>query len=156
VFRLVDNASRESHVMTPEEVLSNGRSALDPLLATQGFEFVLGPHGDSSGGAYVSAAYVSGERRLELHVRHSLGLVTYRVGGASVGHEALMRYLGVYGRNAYPGFSNGPMAAFERLRLDLQNYCHIFLAGSDAEARDIIERANHQEALRPKGLAGLP
>jgi hypothetical protein len=47
---------------------------LDPILHWYGFEFHWGGSGPSSAGIFAFGAYVSGNRKLELHYRHSLGL----------------------------------------------------------------------------------
>src|SRR5208283_2251673 len=50
------------------------------------------------------------DRSLELHFRHSLGLVTYRVGRISLAHEDYMwAVVGQRSATHYPGFSTDPL-----------------------------------------------
>jgi hypothetical protein len=114
----------------PTEILNQGRVIIDPVLHRQGFSFIAGPPGRGSGGPYASGTYVNGERRLEVHYRFSLGLVTYHFGGESIDHESYMRaLLGPKGGNRYPSFSDEPLDAFEGLAYDLENYATAFLKG---------------------------
>ncbi len=93
--------------MSPQEALRLGREILDPLLAARGFHFVPGGTGASSGGEFASVEYVRGDRRLELHFRHSLGLVRYHVGSVSLAHDEYMLALGQSGVVQYaPEFSD--------------------------------------------------
>jgi hypothetical protein len=142
--------------MNPVDALAEGRKLLDPLLAPAGFHFVDGQQGQGSGGRFASGRYVRGDRSLDLHFRYSLGLVTYRVGRAVVGHEGLLHYLGVYGRHAYPGFSEDPLDGFRHLVSDLEAYGQAFISGSDTDAGVLIENAQRHEASRPKGIGALP
>jgi len=114
----------------PGENLRRGREILDPLLTTHGFGFVVEASGRSSGGEFASGEYVRGDRRLELHFRHSLGLVRYHVGPISMTHGDYMRALGREGQHRYPGFSQDPLDAFRDLRSDLEAFCGDFLAGA--------------------------
>jgi len=72
------------------EILVDGRTILDPVLEPHGFVFEAEREGASSGGAFGSASYRRGDRRLELHYRFSLGLVRYHVGSEFLPHEDLM------------------------------------------------------------------
>ncbi|MGH9675545.1 MAG: hypothetical protein ACRD36_00460 [Candidatus Acidiferrum sp.] len=96
----------------------------------RGFSFNAGPLGQSSGGPFASGAYLNGNRKLEIHYRWSLGLVTYHFGKTSIDHESYMRVLlGEKGGNRYPGFSDEPLCAFEDLAYDLKNFATAFLSG---------------------------
>jgi len=124
--------------MRPSDVLLAGVALLRPILAPHGFAFRLTDEGRGSGGDYAVGEFVAGDRRLELHFRHSLGLVTYRAGGDAVGHEAYLRALGVPpGTNQYPGFSDDPLEGFRHLSHDLAAYGAEFLAGDAAVLRRI-------------------
>ena len=115
----------------PTEILQEGRSILDPVLRQYGFSFEEGPAGNSSGGPYASGTYANGERKLELHYRFSLGLVTYHFNGLSLDHESYMQtILGKSGGNKYPGFSEEPLSAFNALAYDLQHFAASFLHGN--------------------------
>ena len=114
----------------PAEDLREGMEVLQPLMQGHGFEYRAGSEGKGSGGPFASGSFVRGDRRLELHVRYSLGLVSYHVGFASLDHESYMRLLGVYGSNRYPGFDGSNREVFERLRDDLREFGGDFLSGS--------------------------
>jgi hypothetical protein len=104
--------------------------------------------GSSSGGPFAQGEFVCGDRKLELHVRFSLGLVTYHVGALSLEHEDYMRaLLGRSGLSHYPGFSGDALAAFERLRQDLVEYCSDFVSGTGEQFRQCVERHKKYEAL---------
>jgi hypothetical protein len=139
----------------PVEILREGRVVLDPVLRQCGFSFVDGGSGESSGGPYASGAYVNGNRRLEIHFRYSLGLVTYRFGTKSLDHECYMRaLLGSAGGNSYPGFSDDPLTAFRNLAYDLQNFATAFL---NANFEKFARCADVGEAWqKTPGFAKLP
>src|SRR5260370_7390063 len=109
--------------MPPIEILREGRSLLDPVMHRHGFSFKDGPTGRSSGGHYASGVYVNGNRRLEIHFRYSLGLVTYHFGQTSLDHESYIHaLLCTTARNKYPGFSEDPLDAFTWLAYDLEHF----------------------------------
>ena len=143
-------------VMTdPKQVLEAGRAILDPLLTKHGFVWVSGVSGSSSGGQFASGQYLRANRRLEIHFRHSLGLVTYHVGPHRVQHAEYMRaLLGSAGGNQYPGFSKEPLDAFRHLAHDLRRFCGTFLDGSDEEFECIVAQA--VAASKPTGIKRLP
>ncbi len=58
--------------------------------------------------------------------------MTYRVGRASVNHEALMKYAGHYADAKYPGYSTEPLDAFRHLASDLQKFGDDFMFGDGA------------------------
>jgi hypothetical protein len=115
---------------------------LGPLLSGNGFNYREGGAGKSSGGDYASARYIKDDRILEIHFRHGLGLVTYRIGSESIRHEVLMRaLLGQGAGNHYPGFASDPMDGFRNLRYDLENFGADFLKGSGERFHDCVNKA---------------
>lgn len=122
--------------MQPIDALRAGVEILDPLMVPHGFRFGAEQTGRGSGGLFACGEYARGDRRLELHFRHSLGLVTYHVGEAFLDHDVYMRALGVGPHVAqYPGFSDDPLDAFRHLLHDLQSYAAEFLSGDAAVLR---------------------
>ncbi|MFN8579375.1 MAG: hypothetical protein U0163_00150 [Gemmatimonadaceae bacterium] len=119
-------------------------SILEPSLVPHGFAFVIGASGNSSGGGFACGEFTRGDRRLELHVRYSLGLVTYHVGGVSTSHDIYMEELGVRGQAAYPGFSSDPLDGFRHLGADLLRFAHDFTAG---DAQFVRNAATRQRAI---------
>jgi hypothetical protein len=140
---------------TPSEILREGRAALDPLLLAHGFSFKEGSAGCGSGGPSSSGVYVNGNRKLEIHFRFSLGLVTYHFEGRSVEHEGYMRaLLGSAGGNRYPGFSDDPLSGFKNLAYDLENFATAFLNGDCEEFARCA--AASEEWKKIPGFARLP
>ena len=140
--------------MTSSEALESGRKILEAVLGPHGWRFVLGPSGSSSGGNFAQAEFVRGDRRLELHFRHSLGLVTYHLGSASVSHDAYMEaLLGRRGASQYPGFSDDPLDAFRGLAEDLQRHAMDFVAGPGADFQRCAEKA--REPAKVSGFKKL-
>jgi hypothetical protein len=130
-------------MMNPEEILRAGAEILRPVMQPSGFVFVQEQSGGSSGGDFARGDFVRGDRRLELHLRHSLGLVTYHVGPYSATHDAYMReLLGGRGGNRYPGFSDDPLDGFRHLAHDLANFAGDFLTGDGGA----VVRAASKEA----------
>ena len=122
--------------MQPIDALRAGLEILDPVMRPHGFRCGVEETGHGSGGDFARGEYARGDRRLELHFRYSLGLVTYHVGDTSLGHEAYMRALGVPpGAAQYPGFSDGPRDGFRHLAHDLRLYGAEFLSGDAAVLR---------------------
>jgi hypothetical protein len=87
----------------PKTRLRAGVTAIATVLAPHGFRFVFRESGSSSGGPFAFGEFVRGDRRLELHVRESLGLVRYHLGLHSASHEYYMKELGEWPRCDYPG-----------------------------------------------------
>lgn len=140
-----------SLISKPEEILQLGVALLDPLLAAHGFTFRAHGAGSSSGGPFASGEFKRDDRRLELHFRHSLGMVSYHHAGRSMSHIDYMRsVLGKPHSSHYPGFSNDPLDAFLHLRLDLEEYGSEFLAGTDACLLRRIDQAETQPPQRYK------
>lgn len=144
--------------MKPKDAIRAGVEELDPVLVGEGFRFSETSTGKSSGGEFASGEYRRGDRWLELHYRHSLGLVTYHVGAVSLGHEDYVRAVRaierVAGENAYPGFSSDPISGFRELRKDLQCFGRIFLKGTADEFRELKRWADDHP--RPTGFTALP
>jgi len=96
----------------------------------------------SSGGSCASGRYVKDDRRLEIHFRQSLGLVTYHLGKIAITHEQFMyALLGPQGGNKYPNFSDDPLEAFRDLSWDLERYCLDFLTGPGEEFARCVQTA---------------
>ncbi len=130
--------------MSKQETLLEGASFLERVMASHGFAFELRGEGRGSGGEFAWGEYVSGNRRLELHFRYSLGLVRYHVGAESVSHESYMNELGVRDEADYPGFSDEPLDGFKHLAHDLERFGNDFLCGYG----DILRRAARAERAR--------
>lgn len=122
---------------TPKDRLLAGAEILAPVLRPHGFVFKLETHDKGSGGQFASGAFSKDNRRLELHFRHSLGMVSYHIGQDSLDHETYMRLLGVYGRNQYPDFPQEPMESFHHLAADVQEYCENFTSGDGEQFRSL-------------------
>ncbi len=109
-------------------------------MGESGFTFVQSAAGRGSGGNFAAGEFIRDDRRLELHVRRSLGLVIYHVGTLSLTHADYMRaMLGPQAGNRYPGFSDDPLDGFRGLAHDLQHYATDFLTGAGQE----FERCHH-------------
>jgi hypothetical protein len=119
----------------PKSQLLAGVEILDPVLEPHGFLFNLENHAKGSGGWFAAGSYTKENRRLELHFRYSLGLVTYHIGQDSLDHEAYMRLLGVYGLNQYPDFPGKPLESFHHLAADIEKYCGDFTSGDGGQFR---------------------
>ncbi len=130
-------------MINPREILLAGCEILNPIMLAHGFAFVEGLSGKGSGGNFASGEYVRNERRLELHFRFSLGLVSYHLSDWVVSHLSYMReLLGEAGGNRYPGFSDEPLDGFRNLAYDLENFADDFLTGSG----EVLVKAARKEA----------
>jgi hypothetical protein len=139
----------------PVETLREGCEILDPLMNKHGFFFADGPAGNSSGGPFASGSYVNANRKLELHFRFELGLVTYHFGQTCIDHESYMRAILTDKRGSrYPGFSDDPLAAFHDLAYDLQNFATAFLEGHFEEFATYAAKAEQWKKI--PGIARLP
>ena len=135
--------------MNVPEILHAGCRILDEVMRPSGFKFIEGRSGPSSGGDYACGEYVKDDRRLEIHFRGSLGLVTYHLGSLSLLHEAYMRaLLGRNGGNQYPGFSDDPLDGFRHLSYDLTHFCGDFLSGPGEEFKACVAKAKAQEGKK--------
>lgn len=134
---------------SPEETLAVGRGVIEAVLAPYGFVWVPGSTGHGSGGDFASGEFVRDRRRLQLHFRHSLGMVTYHLGERSLDHAAYMRaVLGADGGSQYPGFSDDPIDAFRHLAHDLAQFCGSFLGESDAPFEAVLLHAKQERARK--------
>ena len=138
-------------VFRPKDALLEGVKILDPVLFPSGFRFRFGEEGRGSGGKFAWGEFVREDRRLELHFRHSLGLVRYHVADQSASHESYMRELGVAEQCRYPGFSEDTTVAFQDLAHDL-GLADDFLSGSatvlrTAAAREVSDTAKKNEQV---------
>jgi hypothetical protein len=136
-----------------EEMLQRGSALLGPLLLRHGFFFKFLDTSNSSGGHFASGEFKRGTRRLELHFRHGLGMVTYHLADRSMTHQQYMRSVhGTLGASHYPGFSSDPLDAFQHLLLDLEEHGSDFLGGTDD---CLLRRINDALAL-PSQRFGPP
>ena len=139
----------------PSDVLRAGSEILDAVMVPHGFHFVFREEGQSSGGDFAWGEYICGDRRLTLHFRSSLGLVTYQFGDIQVSHDGFVREVyGTSGANAYPGFSDDPLDGFRHLRHDLEQYGSVFLRGTDEELQLLLLQAVSRDQRR-RGLKAL-
>jgi hypothetical protein len=142
---------------SPSDLLQRGVVELAEVLGPAGFEFIQTDEGDSSGGPFASGEFLRGDRRLELHVRSSLGLVRYHFGEESLSHDELVRGVraleAISAEGAYPGFSDDPMAGFRHLRHDLDLFGGVFLRGGTKAFRALKKWADKHP--KKSGLAGL-
>jgi hypothetical protein len=130
------------------ETLQRGAEILASTLVPHGFRFSMVASGKGSGGVFAQGEFVHGDRKLELHYRQSLGLVTYHLGALKLAHEDYMRaLLGRSGASQYPDFSEEPRAMFEALRQDLVSHCSDFLSGAGDEFRQCVQRHKEYETL---------
>lgn len=136
---------------SPKLELKRGAEILEPTLSSAGFVFSIGSEGNSSGGSFCSGAFTKGNRRLELHVRGSLGLVAYSVGSQTMSHEDYLHALGI--RGEYPGFSEDIEGGFIHLRNDLVKAGATFLTGSDSDFSTLVTA--NEISPRPKGFRAL-
>jgi hypothetical protein len=138
-------------------VLDRGVVELADVLGPAGFTFVAVDEDDGSGGASASGEFRRGDRRLELHVRRSLGLVRYHFGDQALSHDDLVRGVraleGISAEAEYPGFSDDPAAGFRHLRADLQRFGDVFLTGGAKAFRALKKWLDKHP--RKSGLAGL-
>jgi hypothetical protein len=140
--------------MTSSQALERGAEILAALLGPYGFKFELTGEGKGSGGRFASGCFVKDDRKLELHFRYSLGMVSYHMGSASLGHETYMRFLRVRDKASYPGFSKEPLSGFRDLARDLKAYCSDFLEGSGHKFKLFVEEYEKNPGIF-KGLGAL-
>lgn len=143
--------------MTPKEILDRGVAELGKVFEPAGFVFIDAGEDSGSGGPSASGEFIRGDRRLELHVRSSLGLVRYHFGDYSVSHEYLVRGVRgterIAGPNEYPGFADDPLAGFRHLRGDLERFGAVFLSGGAKAFRALKKWLDKNP--RQSGLAGI-
>jgi hypothetical protein len=138
-------------------LLERGVTSLAEVLGPAGFEFIETDDGTTNGGTFASGEFLRGDRRLELHVRSSLGLVRYHFGNEALSHDDLVRGVralqAISEEGQYPGFSSDPMAGFVHLRHDIERFGAIFLRGGAKAFRELKKWVNKHP--RKSGLAGL-
>ena len=117
----------------PVQILAKGAPIVAGVLAPHGFVASEVTVTRGSGGVGASCNFIAGTKRLELHYRDSLGLVTYHVGRHSLSHEDYMHLAGHKGRNEYPGFPDFPLQSFDHLAHDLSTFCANFVSGDGSE-----------------------
>lgn len=136
-------------MLDPMDVLMKGQEILDEVLVPNGFEFRVEGSGRGSGGDFAWGSYIRDDRRLELHVRYSLGLVTYHVGSHSIGHMDLMECIaGLKNDTEYPRVSADPLDGFRHLKSDLQRYGSDFFEGTE----ELFGSYARLVAAKPKGI----
>ena len=118
-------------VPDPVEIITAGSVILGQVLSPAGFTFELTGQGDGSGGAFATGRFTRGSQYLEVHFRHSLGLVSYGWGDASLSHADYLRGLGA--RGSYPGYGTDPLDGFRHLALDLAGPLAGFRDGDRSE-----------------------
>jgi hypothetical protein len=109
--------------------LATGAKIVGPVIEPHGFLWGPGKTHEGHPGNAARGTFVKSDRQLELGFRWSLGPVIYRIGTASVSHEALVRYSGHHADAAYPGYSSDLLEAFRHLASDLQNFGGDFMFG---------------------------
>jgi hypothetical protein len=142
----------DDRVMTgaqdPVGVMMAGAAILAGELSSFGFTFQLNGYGRSSGGNFAAGLFARGDQYLEIHFRHSLGMVTYGWGDSRLGHADYLAGLGETG--AYPGYGTEPLDAFRHLARDLAGP----LSGFRDRDRSGYERS--LQAARQPRRATLP
>jgi len=131
------------------DLLLAGVTLIDPVMVPHGFRFEVRQSGKGSGGPFAWGEYVRGDRRLELHFRWSLGMVTYHLADLSAEHEEYMSALGVeVGHTQYPGFADDPLDGFRHLVEDLNRFGDDFLSGDGHVLRAAARAAEARRAER--------
>jgi hypothetical protein len=110
--------------------LAEGALILGKVLTPRGFNFEPGGQLKGSGGPAAWGLFVRDGQRIELHFRHSLGLVSYAWGDTVLGHQDYLR--GVNGVGSYPGFSADPLDGFRHLADDLAGPLAGFVSGDQS------------------------
>jgi len=143
--------------MTPRELLDRGVVELAAVLEPAGFVFIDAGDGSGSSGPFAGGDFLGRDRRLEIHVRFSLGGVRYHFGDYSVSHEDFVRGVRgterIEGPSEYPGFSNDPLDGFRHLRADLERFGAVFLTGGAKDFRALKKWLDKNP--RKTGLAAL-
>ncbi|HYI10505.1 MAG TPA: hypothetical protein VEK57_15700 [Thermoanaerobaculia bacterium] len=144
--------------MSPRQAVEQGMVILAPALLPAGFRASAIEEGIGSGGPFATVRYIRGDRMLELHFRHSLGMVRYHIGAHHASHPSYMRAATTEGEASYPGFSTDPLVAFEHLRSDLERFASDFLHGDGAallkaaiSEEESEEQASHKTMIESVG-----
>jgi hypothetical protein len=143
--------------MTPKELLDQGVAELTKVLEPAGFVYIDGGEQMGSGGPSANGDFLRDDRRLELQVRSSLGVVRYHFGDYVISHEEFVHGVRgterIAGPMEYPGFSEDPLAGFRHLRADLERFGAVFLTGGAKAFRALKKWLDKNP--RKSGLAGL-
>lgn len=128
-------------------ILCEGSEILKPIMNKHGFAFSIDGEGSSSGGNFVLGSWTKKDRKLEYHFRFSLGLVEYSLGSKKIEHEFFLWALtGEKHKAKYPDSSEDPIDGFRRLLDDRNQFCGVFLTGSDLELTKAIQKAEDLKA----------
>jgi hypothetical protein len=131
----------------PKRQLLAGVRILDEVLCLFGFEFRFENEGRGSGGRFASGSYYRDDRRLELHFRGSVGMVTYWIGERRLTHLEYMHSLGVYGQNRYPDFSDDALDSFRELAGDIAAFAQDFTSGSGDSFKSFADELKKNPAM---------
>jgi hypothetical protein len=101
----------------PVNVMAAGAAILADELSPAGFTFHLAGSGSGSGDDFAVGRFSKGDQYLEIHFRHSLGMVRYGWGNSVLSHADYLAGLDETG--AYPGYGTDPLDAFRHLARDL-------------------------------------
>lgn len=143
-------------MIDPGTALKSGALELERALAPAGFVFTVVREGQGSGGPFAIGQFHRDDRRLELHFRESLGLVSYQVGDRSLAHGEYVRAVRELrggGEASYPGFSSDPLAAFVDLRRDLELFGDVFLKGEPTDFMALAKWAAANPPARGVGAS---
>lgn len=121
------------------QTLAQGVLILSEVLGPHGFVFEPGGQGKGSGGPAAWGSFVRGSQRIELHFRHSLGLVSYTWDDTVLSHGDYLDGLGIHG--SYPGFSDDPLDGFRHLAADLSGPLAEFVTGDQSSFVRVAEVA---------------
>lgn len=131
----------------PKKELLAGVCFLDEVLCPFGFRFRFENEGSGSGGRFANGSYYRDDRRLELHFRGSLGMVTYWIGDKRLTHLDYIRSLGVYGKNRYPDFSDDPLDSFRELAKDISQFACDFTDGDGEQFKRFATELKNNPAM---------
>ena len=141
--------------MTPKiDILRDGSEILKPIMNRHGFSFSIDGEGSSSGGNLASGSWINKDRKLEYSFPFSLGLVEFSLGTKTIEHKFFLWALsGEKHKAKYTGPPDDPLDGFRRLLDDLDQFCEVFLTGSDLELTYAIRKAealkDYWESLSP-------
>ena len=131
-----------------ERSLQRGADILAPVLVPHDFHFSIIASGSSSGGPFAQGEFARGAARWNCTFGIRSGWLLFHIDALTLAHEDYMRaLLGRSGMSHYPGFSGGPLAAFEALRLDLIEHCTDFVSGTGEQFRQCLQRHKKYESL---------
>ena len=134
-------------------ILDAGARVIAEVVTPYGFVWVPGPTHRGHPGDSASGSFERGDRRLELHYRWSLSIVSYHFGDSVLSHVSYMRHSGHKADARYPGFSSDPLDAFRDVAYDLAHFCEDFLGGSGDSFRAAWTAAT--ESPQAAGFKGL-